>query len=116
MHPLAVNIADSPSQQIVLLLVIVGATGVEPLVTTTEFEFPLEQSPTLQIAVYVPSAVTDMVLPVANVDQTIVPPVQAEAFSTTEPFSQIVVGPSMLIVGGVGFSFTSTTTIPAVVQ
>ena len=57
-----------------------------------------------------------IVLPVAAVDQTTVPPVQAVAVKVTEPFSQIEVAPSILIVGGLGFSFTSTVTVPVVVH
>ena len=115
-QPLAVSVAFSPSQQISLLVEIVGATGVVPFVTTIEFDTSLEHSPTLQVAVYVPSVLTVNELPVANVDHTIVPPVQAVAVSFTEPVSQIVVGPSTLIVGSAGFGFTSTVTVPVTVH
>lgn len=115
-QPEAVNVAFSPSQQIVLSDVIVGATGIVPFVTVTELETLLEHSPTLQTAVYVPSLLTVMLVPVALVDQTTVPPTHEVAVNVTEPVSQIDVGPEILIVGTKGFSFTSTVTVPDVVH
>jgi hypothetical protein len=115
-HPVAVNVAFSPSQQIVLSVEIFGATGIAPFVTTTEFEALLEHSPTLQVAVYVPSVDTTSVFPVPDVDQTTVPPTQAVEVKVTVPVSQIVFGPSIAIVGGVGLGFTSTVTVPVVIH
>jgi len=115
-QPEAVSVAFSPSQQIVLSEVMVGATGIVPLVTVTELETLLEQSPTLQTAVYVPSLLTVMLVPVALVDQITVPPTHEVAVNVTEPVSQMDVGPEILIDGVTGFSFTSTVTVADVVH
>lgn len=96
--------------------VIVGATGIVPFVTVIELETLLEHSPTLQTAVYVPSLLTVILVPVALVDQIIVPPTHEVAVNVTEPVSQIDVGPEILIVGTTGFSFTSTVTVADVVH
>ena len=115
-QPEAVNVAFSPSQQIVLSDVMVGATGIVPFVTVIELETLLEHSPTLQTAVYVPSLLMVILVPVALVDQTTVPPTHEVAVNVTEPDSQIDVGPEILIVGTKSFSLTSTVNVPDVVH
>ena len=51
LHPLAVNVAFSPSQQIVLLAEITGAVGVVPVVMLTTLLAPLSPQLLLHVAV-----------------------------------------------------------------
>ncbi|CAH0998061.1 hypothetical protein EMA8858_04196 [Emticicia aquatica] len=63
-HPLAVNLAFSPSQHIVLSDTTIGADGVLPVVITIGFELPLSPQLFVQVAVYVPAVLTMMLVPV----------------------------------------------------
>ena len=70
LQPLAVNVAFSVPQTVVLSGVIVGVVGVgKVLITTGVDELPSPHS-FLQVAVYVPAVLTVKVLPVAPVLHT----------------------------------------------
>ena len=72
-HPLAVNVAFAPSQQMVLSVDMVGAFGLLPVVITTGVEAPLAPQALLHVALYVPAVVTLMLLPVAFVLHLMLP-------------------------------------------
>ncbi len=73
LHPLAVNVAFSPSQQMVLFDESTGAVGVVPVVMVTTLLAVLSPQLLLHVAVYVPAVLTLIVLPVAFVLHLIVP-------------------------------------------
>ena len=78
LQPVAVNIAVSPVQMVVLSLTILGVVGLTPVLITIEFEATLLPQTLLHVAVYVPEVVTSIVLPVPPVLHAKVP-VQPEA-------------------------------------
>lgn len=102
LQPVAVNIAVSVPQIVVLFAVIVGVVGVTPVRITTEFDDELVPQIFVQDAVYVPEAVTSNVLPVApKTFHETVPSVQPEAVNVAfSPSQQIVL--SDVITGAEG--------------
>ena len=86
-HPLAVNLAFSPSQQIVLSLVIIGADGGVFVVITIGLLAPLVPQLLLHVAVYVPAVLTvmlDVVAPVLHVKLPTQPLAVKVALSPTQ--------------------------------
>ena len=72
-QPVAVNVAVSLPQMLVLLVATVGAAGVEPVVMVITFDAPLVPQPLLHIALYVPAVLTVILEPVALVFHLTVP-------------------------------------------
>ena len=90
LQPLAVNVALSPVQMVVLSLVIVGVVGLTPVLMMIEFEALLVPQTVVQLAVYVPEALTSMLLPLTPVLHTKLP-VQPVAVNVAfSPSQQIV--------------------------
>jgi len=67
LQPVAVNVALSPVQIVVLSLTILGVVGLTPVLMTIELEALLVPQTVVQLAVYVPELLTSMTLPVAPV-------------------------------------------------
>ncbi len=67
LQAVAVNVALSPAQIVVLSLVIVGVVGLTPVRITIEFDALLVPQTVVQLAVYVPDALTSILLPVTPV-------------------------------------------------
>ena len=80
-HPVAVSVALSVPQIMVLFAEITGATGDGLVPIVIVFEFPEVPQLVVQVAVYVP-APTSLLVPTPNpADQVIVPPTQPVAVS-----------------------------------
>ena len=108
-HPLAVNVAFSPSQHKVLLAVITGALGVVPVVIVTTLLAELSPHTLLHVAVYVPAVLTLMLLPVALVLHLMLPPAQAVAVNVAlSPLHKLVLFDD--ITGADGFTPLPITT------
>ena len=73
LHPVAVNVAVSLLHRLVLFVAIVGAFGVVPVVIVITFDTPLVPQLLLHVAVYVPAALTVILVPVAFVLHLTVP-------------------------------------------
>ena len=74
LQPVAVKVADSLPHKLVLLLAIVGALGEPPVVIITAFDAPLVPQAVVQVAVYVPPALTVILVPVEPLLHFTVPP------------------------------------------
>ena len=74
LHPVAVNVAISLPQILVLSDVIVGGAGLPPVVITTVLDTPLVPQVVVQVAVYVPAVPTVILVPVEPLLHVIVPP------------------------------------------
>ncbi len=79
LQPVAVNVAFSPSQQIVLSVLIVGTVGVVLVPIVITFELPDVPQLVVQVAVYVPAPTCLLVPTPSPDDQVIVPPSQPVA-------------------------------------
>ena len=77
-QPVAVNVALSVPQTVVLFVVITGATGDGLLPIVIVFELPEVPHEVVHVAVYVP-APTSFVVPTPPPDHVIVPPAQPVA-------------------------------------
>lgn len=73
-QPVAVSVAVSAPQILVLLAVTVGALGVPPVVITIGVEAPLTPQRFVHVAVYVPAALTARLVPVWPPIHVTVPP------------------------------------------
>jgi hypothetical protein len=99
-QPTAVKVAFSPSQHIVLSVVITGATGAGFVPIIIVFELPDVPQLVVHVAVYVP-ATTSLVLPTPNpADQVIVPPTQPVAVNVALSFAQTLL--TLLVNTGAG--------------
>ena len=101
LQPVAVNVAVSLLHRFVLLLAIVGGFGVPPENIVMIFEAPLVPQALIHVAVYVPGALTVILLPLAPVLHFTVPPQPAATnVAVSIPHSFCL---SELIIGAVGF-------------
>jgi hypothetical protein len=73
LQPLAVKVALSPVQIVVLSLTILGVVGLTPVLITIVFEALLVPQTVVQLAVYVPDVLTSIVLPDVPVLHTKIP-------------------------------------------
>jgi hypothetical protein len=90
LQPLAVNVAFSVPQTLVLLATTLGAVGTADLVITTLFDAPLTPQMFSHVAVYVPASPTSILKPVAPVLHFTLP-VQPVAVKVTFSVPQILV-------------------------
>ena len=99
-QPVEIKVAVSVLHKLFLLVLITGAAGLEPIVITTAFEFPLSPQLLLHVAVYVPAAATLILVPVEVLLHFTVPtqPVAVNV-AVSVPHKLILFE---LIVGGVG--------------
>ena len=102
LHPLAVNVAFSPSQQMVLFDEITGAAGFAPVPITISFDFGLTPQIFSHTTEYVPAVLTLIVLLVAFVLHFKVP-LQPLAVKVALSPAQIVVL-SLVTLGVVGLT------------
>ena len=102
LHPLAVNVAFSPSQQMVLFDEITGAVGVVPVVIVTTLLAELSPHTLLHVAEYVPAVLTLIVLPVALVLHLILPAQPVALNVALSPLHKLVLFDE--ITGAAGFT------------
>lgn len=108
-QPVAVRIAVSLPQSIVLVLAIVGADGLPPEVIVITLDAPLVPQLLTQTALYVPAEPTDKVLPVAFVFHFTVPPQPlAVKIAVSLPHKLVLLA---VTVGGDGRVFFLITTL-----
>lgn len=101
-HPLAVKLAVSLPQIVVLFEVITGADGLSPFLISITFDALLTPHRFSHVALYVPATLATNVLPVAPVLHLIVPFVQPLAVKLAVSLPQIV-SLFVEIVGVLGF-------------